>query len=542
MSKRVKLLQAYSQLEYGGVYVLLNKRLNIFYVGESKNLHNRLQNHMTGKSKESIYQELIMQDDTKLHIGSIEKGEMNDEEYESNLRLYEYALYIFMNNEGYKSLNYDNAFRKNVKKAFDDGNIDINIEKYVDFKIDLFSNDLKDWILNRDIHNKLKHEKSKLSEENDKLKKELSQSKVIKSKESISKALQLYINRIINDDNIIQLIVYSRCNIDDIINIIFEGKVNFRLIDGINHLTSTDISMLLGESVIGEYDEEQLRKFRSYKDNNNIVKRLYEPIEDKHMLQRVVDKCGIESINLIKRAIDSGVITLELRKIFETIYDSSWGVLIQSNEKQLPLILNNADKQDVRKKTITFIDMLYANGLLEQKTDVMYDYKGDRVNEKKFNENSKLIHLLGLKLKAIYKYNEYRDMFRVVAIGDKYISNYMVINEIDNYRFNELHYSYDDNGYNGTGYFIFDYNDDIKTEDNNYAKYIYEVDLETFYYFISKISSYRGDMELDYLKEEAETNLAKLSNTIADFIKFSNEITKLKRVLSSKLIKKGGWN
>lgn len=40
---------------FSGVYILLNKTKNMYYVGQGKNIYNRVNNHFTGKGNGDVY-------------------------------------------------------------------------------------------------------------------------------------------------------------------------------------------------------------------------------------------------------------------------------------------------------------------------------------------------------------------------------------------------------------------------------------------------------------------------------------------------------
>lgn len=535
MDTRIKMYQEYLKLGYSGVYVLINKRLNTFYVGQSKKLIDRLKSHIVGNTKESII-EIIGQADTRLHVGIIDKDEFSPKDFDLELRTYEYATYIHMKNKGYKSLNSEFGFNWDCKERYSKEDKNICIEKFINFDIDLFGRGFKECVLGSNDYyksKKIEKEKAKLISENEKLRNEILKANILKNGEDISRALKLYLNKIIKEDKLILLIVYSECRIDKILEIINEGTIDTRLVNAINKLVDADLAMLLGDSKLSKFDESKLNKYYQFDDKEGVVKRLYDAIGKAHMQQRMFNVGGSESKFLVERAIREEKITLNVRGIFEAVFGIQWDRLKKYDFNQLLKILNDISRKEVRKKTISFIDILEVNGMVEQISDYVYDVtKGNSTTE--FMENSKLISLIRLNVKGIYSYDEYKEMFVHYFINGKYISNYLIVNEIEKYRFCERIYNEDDDGYFGSGYFILDYNDVIKCEDNEYSTHAYEVDLKTFYYFTSRISAYRGNLEIINLRKEAEENLKKLTNEIGMLIKYEKEKLELVEAITKK--------
>lgn len=136
------------------------------------------------------------------------------------------------------------------------------------------------------------------------------------------------------------------------------------------------------------------------------------------------------------------------------------------------------------------------------------EYKGNDMNKKiksnriltDLEELVKDIRISELKILRVYKREEFNELIHMRS-NSRSMHNFKVVIELENYRFQEVLY------HSERRYFVIDFNEIDIVDNEEHAKYVYEVDLNTFYLLISEISSAKLDVEENIGIERANNDL-----------------------------------
>ncbi|NSB12151.1 hypothetical protein [Clostridium beijerinckii] len=131
------------------------------------------------------------------------------------------------------------------------------------------------------------------------------------------------------------------------------------------------------------------------------------------------------------------------------------------------------------------------------------------------------IRLSELKILRVYKREKFNEFIHIRP-HSRSMHNFKVIIELGNYRFQEVVYHFE------RRYFIIDFNKIDIVDSEEHAKYVYEVDLNTFYLLISEISSAKLDVEDNIGIDRANNDLIYTEEIVKCLIeryidKFENE-------------------
>lgn len=204
----IELAKELDKLYYPGIYVFLNKKENIFYVGKaSTRIFDRVRMEMVSSHKKSL-EEFIKNKDTGLYVFKIESDGDDKMTFDEKLLLIEYATYVYMLDKGYTSINDISGFSHKTREAYNMNKPKTYIENLLKFDKNLFWNGFKEVIFdrryinelsdkNRQLGRDLKHYKYKYS----KLENELT-----KYKNRESEAFTILFNKISELENEINLI------------------------------------------------------------------------------------------------------------------------------------------------------------------------------------------------------------------------------------------------------------------------------------------------------------------------------------------------
>lgn len=149
MSRYLKQCNEIMKLYESGIYVLINKKLNSFYVGKSKNeIIDRIKVHLNKGCKKSM-NKFIHDDYTELYINVCESNNISMFiSYDDELKLKEYAIFIYLKEKGYVAINNENTFDKITRARYDDLKYDIKKEDILNLEFNLFKSNFKEVIIN----------------------------------------------------------------------------------------------------------------------------------------------------------------------------------------------------------------------------------------------------------------------------------------------------------------------------------------------------------------------------------------------------------
>ena len=510
------------QLENPGVYIFINKELNVFYVGKTyQRLRERISNHLSGNSTKESIKKLTEKDNTALYVIRLENQYSNNEEFDKYLKKVEYATYEYFIDKGYESLNSMTGFESQIREEYENYKEVINVEKMIDFTLDLFKIGIREFILskrNNDENIRLSQEIDRIKKENFELKNKIKQD-VNKNSERIKKALKLYINVITSMGKLDELVLVSGCNIEKIIEQVSNGRIDASLVDGINMIINVDSSILFGERELSIIEENVLLNYSNERDEDGFLKSLYDVTLKTNKVYQILRVGGYDSIDLIKNSIKNKIIPARVKWIYENLLKVSWGLLKGYSYDKLVLLFK--ERVIEANKNISTLDIFIKNGIVDQMSSCMYRMKQDEMNNSsKLGDVISCMEISKFDILRIFN----RENFNRIIEYNALYKNFIVVNELNNYRFEEVRYVDEVNNYSKNFYVILDFNDTDKEEDDEYAKYIYEVSLDTFYYYTSRITSinYEANSEEDKAKMIKE-----LEETIMKTIEYNKKRMKL---------------
>lgn len=188
-------------------------------------------------------------------------------------------------------------------------------------------------------------------------------------------------------------------------------------------------------------------------------------------------------------------------------------------------------KKDKNYKPVGFTDILLNNGLIDQINDYMYAPTEKSLNNTKIMEKiSKSIDSCNFRILRKYNREEFNEL---IYPNFNYRSgyNYNVVVDLNNFRFQQLDYNNEIDGFIQKRYFIVDFNETEKIDGLDYSKSIYELELESFNELISIICSAKFDIIEEFKIEDAKKDLEKIEKVIGLCIEYYNNILKLESEL-----------
>lgn len=209
--KVIELAKELDKLYYPGIYVFLNKKENVFYVGKaSVRIFDRVKADMLATHKKTL-EEFIRNKDTGLYIFNIDSDDNYEIDFDEQLLIVEYGIYVYMTDEGYTSINNISGFAHKTREFYNVNRSKICVENFLEFDKDLFWNGFKEVIFDRRYINDLNNKNRRLEfdlecskDEHYKLKK-----KLIKYQNKESETLSRLLNKISELENEMNIISKS---------------------------------------------------------------------------------------------------------------------------------------------------------------------------------------------------------------------------------------------------------------------------------------------------------------------------------------------
>lgn len=352
----------------------------------------------------------------------------------------------------------------------------------------------------------------------------------ISSNNEITKdALKLSISEIIFKNRLNDLLLLSQCDMDTILEQLKDGTVSIVLANAIIKVLDIDLDILLGNRKLTLHQVKKMEAYCNVKDENNILKKIYDVAKVTQKENDVLNAGGYINSKKILNAIKENKIPKDIKHAFVKGLNLDWLTLYNYSKKELIKMI--PIKKDKNYKPVGFTDILLNNGLIDQINDYMYAPTEKSLNNTKIMEKiSKSIDSCNFRILRKYNREEFNEL---IYPNFNYRSgyNYNVVVDLNNFRFQQLDYNNEIDGFIQKRYFIVDFNETEKIDGLDYSKSIYELELESFNELISIICSAKFDIIEEFKIEDAKKDLEKIEKVIGLCIEYYNNILKLESEL-----------
>lgn len=345
------------------------------------------------------------------------------------------------------------------------------------------------------------------------------------------KALKLYLTEIDFMGKLDDLFVLTQCGTEEIVDDIKNGSISPKLANGIVRMLNIDINVLVGQRKLSIHEEKKLKEYCDINDDSGVLRKLYEIAKLVEKENDVLKAGGFADSNVILNSIKENKIPQEFKKAFVKGLGLELSTLYNYGKKDIVNLI--PVKKRSKYNPIGLTEIFFNNGLFEQTSEFIYTAKKEYMNNEYREINNKVhlsIELAQYKMLRKYTREEYN---KFVYTSSHYRSshNYKVITDLGDYRFQELNYVNEKHGYCRKIYSIVDFSSVEKLDGQDFAKYIYEVDFETFYELISDIFAAKSDIESNFQVEDAKKDLEHLKDIVRLFIEKYNNILELEKQL-----------
>ncbi|GKX65820.1 hypothetical protein [Inconstantimicrobium mannanitabidum] len=348
------------------------------------------------------------------------------------------------------------------------------------------------------------------------------------------RALKLYLTKIDFMGKLDDLFVLTQLNCEEIIDNIKSGSIPPKLANGIVRILNIDINVLVGQRKLSIHEEKKLKEYCDINDDSRVLGKLYEVAKLADKENDVLKAGGFANPNIILNSVKENKIPQEVKKAFMNGFNLEWSRLYNCSKNELVNLI--PVKKRSKYNPIGLTEIFFNNGLMEQTSECIYTIRKEDINEE-YNEINNKVHLsielAQYKILRKYTREEYN---KFIYISSFYRSsyNYKIITDLGDYRFQELNYVNEKYGYSKRIYSIVDFSSVVKMDGQDFAKYIYEVDFETFYELISDIFAAKSDIESNFQVAEAKKDLEHSKEITRLLIEKYNNILELEKQLVTK--------
>lgn len=330
MSKLLNNLVEYMKLESTGIYIFVNEENKLFYIGKACNsLFERVRSHLYYSHNDKI-NAFVNEPDIKLFIFPIENKFDDIVRYDKYIHLIEYAGYVNLLEKGYKSINSEKGFSREIRNKYNESKNSINIESILNFNINLFEGEFKGLLLDRNHINKLLKKNKTLESrleyqigKNKNIEKEIKELKDKNSKDLLSKYKEY--NKIKNKIENIELEnKYVKEYSNKLDDLIIKNKINYE-----KEL----------ENVIENNNKE------IYIRNNEIEELKYKLnfMNETQMLNEIIKSAFIKILQKVKNKFNDVMDYLKGTTHYRSYGDEELYSIHQKYEKELNYIISRLD-------------------------------------------------------------------------------------------------------------------------------------------------------------------------------------------------------